>query len=431
MVDIRPASGLAGNPERWPELERQALQLAAVLGAAPGVQAVALLGSVARGEEASALVAGRRELFSDIELLAVTEGRLPAARRTAAAEAVAAAAASFGYRSPLFHVDVVFREAWRLGKLPASIFTYELRTVGRTLWGREMLGAVRPVSLANLDRRNTREILLKRLWHLAEALPARWVRGEPLEEVQARSLGVCLWRNPLDLTTVLLPEADILMPSYAQRVARWRTEPLLGPRTALDRAMGEDSGRWLSRCLARRRRAEAPEDPSADYARAVLGLTAALAWLTGTAVADVGGALAAQSRHLFREQPISPGEWLSFVRQLTAIARQEGPAAAAQWGTAPRKGWLGQGLLALHEALRAGLEGDVGRAYAALETATHHGQAVARSTRVAPAADDRWPTAWFAARMVLARAFWRTYRLADPAAWPGLAHRVRDSGEKA
>ncbi len=411
-------------PEPWPELEAQVLHLATTLGARPGVLAVAVLGSVARGEEAGARIGGRRELFSDVELLAITAGRQPGARRAAAIRAAEALAATFGYRSVRFHVDVLFRDRRRLGSLPASIFTHELRAAGRTVWGHELLPAVRPVTLANLDRRNTHEILLKRLWHLAEALPASWVRGERLNELEARDLGTGLWRNPLDIPTALLPGAGILLPSYAARVERWQREPALGPRPALDRALGEDSGLWFGRCLANRRSALAAVDPGLEHERAVRGLTGALAWLAGVEREGLGAALGARSRHIFREQPISPGEWLALARQLSAVARSEGGPAAARWGAGPRKGWLAQGLVALHQALTAGLAGDTATAEAALATAVRCGRAVGRSRLAGPGPSGPWPDAWLAARAVLARAFWRTYRLAAPNAWPTLTQRI-------
>src|SRR5262249_53563470 len=154
-------------------------------------------------------VDGRLELFSDLELVVITAGRLPPTTREDLVGAGQRLASDFGYRSRRFHVDVLLRERSRLGALPPGIFTYELRTAGRTVWGRQLLGEVRPVSLANLDRANTREILVKRLWHLAEALPADWLRGQAPDEVASRDLGVALARQPLDLTTVLLPEVGV------------------------------------------------------------------------------------------------------------------------------------------------------------------------------------------------------------------------------
>jgi hypothetical protein len=398
--------------------------LAATLGAAPEVLSVAVLGSVARDEAVLATVGGRAELFSDIELLVVTAARLAPARRAALQARAGQTASAFGHRSRRFHLDLLFRERARLGHLPPFVFTYELAANGRTVFGRHLLSEVRAVTPASLDRANTHEILVKRLWHLAEDLPAAWIHGQPMGEMAARDLGVALWRHPLDIPTALLPESGVLLPTYARRVARWSTTPCPFGRDTVDAALGADSAAWLAACLARRSAAAASPDPRLDHAQAMRGLAGALAALYGVIPSELGAALAGGRPGLLRERPLTRGEWWALARQLAHIARSAGAAEAGRWWAQPRKGRLGAGLLALHEALVAHGAGDAPRAAAQLRIAVAHGRAVGRAPWPGPAPEDDFAAAWLAARAVLGRAFWRVARLGEPAAWPALAARI-------
>ncbi len=454
-------------------------QLGAVtarLSGAPGVVSVVLLGSAARGELSAASAGGRLELFSDLELLVVTRRRLPGAIRRALAAEVDGLASGWGYRSPLFHVDLVFRERARLGSLPPFVFTHELRANGRVLYGPDVRTEIRPVTLADLDRRNTHEILMKRLWAMAEALPAAWLAGAALDDLAARALGVTLWRNALDVPTALLPDAGILLSTYSARVARWREDPAPACRAAIDAALGLDSGAFLAACRAARARAAPSADPSADHARVTRLIAAGLVWAANAAdsgappdrpldrgagrrlaragpaaagskpsdptpagarpphptpdiIADAIRAVPRRSRQLFNEHPVTPAEWLSVARQAVRIANSTGAPPAVQWLRLPRKGHLCAGLLELHRALVAhhAAEPDAVGARGALAEAADWLAPVAATAGDARAAIDGardFADAWCLTRSLAARAFWRTVRLADPAAWRRLAAAV-------
>jgi hypothetical protein len=382
---------------------------------------VAVLGSLARGEAALADVDDRLELFSDIELLVVTEQRWPADRRTQLTASVRQLATGFGYRSRRFHVDLLLRERRRLAALPPFVFTYELRAAGRTLWGRELLPEVRRVTLANLDRRNTHEILVKRLWHLAEDLPRPWIDGQPLGQIAARDLGVALTRHPLDLTTALLPDAGILCAGYGARVAAWQAVPDWPLRQVIDKAIHADSSAWLADCLARRARAEPAQNAAAEHRRASTALEGGLAGLLGTDRADVVPALCHGSGSALRPLPATPGEWAALARQCRRIARARGLAVAAHWLAMPRKGRLAAGLVLLHRSLAAWQGGDVEEALALAKQAAAQGRTVGEPGVDSVHSQANWIAAWLDARHALARAFWRVYRLGEGAAWRHLA----------
>lgn len=427
QLRTEPAPDATGSPDGAPtaELERSIEALAGCLVADPAVVSVVLLGSTARGEAAVAAVDGRIEMFSDLEFLALTAGRLPATRRERLAAEVDQLAAGFGYRSRLFHADVLFRERRRLGSLPPFIFTYELAANGRTVAGETILDELRPVSLVNLDRRNTHEILMKRLWALAEALPAALVRGEALDAFGERELGVVLHRQPLDVTTALLPGVGTLLPTYEQRVANWIDHSELPFRPALDGAIGRDSGLFLRECLARRRLAAPAPDATRTHGEVTSLIVAGLGWLLGETLQSdvpaqaVPAALATRSRAIFNEAPVTPGEWLSLARQTGGIARRAGPGPAIRWALAPRKGLLAAGLIHLHRSLTAYRFGDPEQADAELVRAL----TIVGVADLAEIAIPRGPlpARWLAARARLGRIFWRTVRLGQPAAWQRLA----------
>jgi hypothetical protein len=311
------------------------------------------------------------------------------------------------------------------------------------LYGADVLGEVRPVTARTLDRQNTHEILMKRLMAIAEAVPPGVAGGAASDELALRAYRVALARNPLDVPTVLLPEAGVLLSTYQERVSYWSDHPRLPFRAALDLAAGGNSTQLLEACM--RQRNGAGEEALVSHAQAVRFLVAALAWLLHCAEASVADAVAPRSRALFHELPVTPGEVIGMSSQLRDLARSVGFLATVRWATARRKGRLTTALLHLHGALDHIASGDADAAHAALARARAAAAPVAPDwpvppgTRDAAAPDgpalppprDDWalggadpapPEAalargWLDARLLVARGFWRTVRLGDPAAW--------------
>ncbi len=348
-------------------LDSQATMLAERAMTHPASVAVAVLGSVARYEAAWARIDGRVEPFSDLELLLVTSRRLRPNEQLELRDALAALATTFGYVNPLFHVELLCRERRSLARMPPYIFTFELVANARTLAGPPILDKVRRVGLENLDRRNSHEILMKRLWALAEGLPQHWLADLPLDHISALVLAANLARQPLDVTTVLLPEVGILRPTYRQRLETWSHTVDLPCRSAIDQAAGGDSSEFLAGCLERRRDLRPLSRPTVEYERVVRVLEAALGWLLRCEPSTLPQALPERSRQLFHEWPVTRGEWLALARQSLEIAARLGPAQATRWLFAPRKGLLAASLLELHLALIAHQQGDVGSARAHLD----------------------------------------------------------------
>jgi hypothetical protein len=382
--------------------------------AAPGVRAVVLMGSAARGELVTAVVDGRLEVFGDIELLAVTSRRLDAGVRAELAARVHEEGAAFGYRSPLFHAEVLFREESRLSTLPAIVFTHELRARGAILAGECDLGRVRSVTIDTLDRRNTHEILMKRLWALAELIPAGWVRAGELEPIEAVTLAVGSARNALDVLTVLMPEAGVLESGYRARAALFAAGDDLPFEPALRAALGRDPAAYFMECMKVRDHAAPASDPPAAHEDALNALVAALGWLLRGVYAspeEVLRDLPRRSRTLFHESPITLGELAATAKSIGGGAREVGPRAALRWAGSARKGKLGAACGLLHLSLSAWNSGLQSEAVRLLGTVP----AVLDSPwPVPPAAGrDGFAESWLAQRVAIGQEFWRTIRLGE------------------
>lgn len=327
--------------------------ITAVLASAePQVTAILLLGSAARGELAYAQVDERCEVFSDYELLVVTRRRLPARERQRIAGQLVALQHQFAQRNPLFHIDVIFRERRRLQTLPRIIFTYELKANAQVLHGENVRPLLPEVTLANLDRRNANEILVKRLWAILLHTPRRLLRG-PLTRLEEMIWGYVLCRNALDLTTVLLPRRDVLLPSYGSRV-EYLSEHYA--QLGLASRFGEGFPSFLTACLQERQSLSFSEPLSRRYARTIDHLATACDLLLEQADApgiSLPERLVTGSRRLFNEWPISRGEWANLARLSLQHARRNGPLAAVRWLGGPKKGIATAGLLSAHRALLA------------------------------------------------------------------------------
>jgi len=390
---------------------RQLHTLSDLLAAEVQPRAVLLLGSAARGELAYAELDGRLEVFSDYEFLVVTGRRLPARQRQRVAERLAGLEREFGQRNPLFHIDVIFRERHRLRTLPRIIFTYELKANGQVLHGEAVRPLLPEVTLANLDMRNTNEILIKRLWAILLHTPRRLLYG-PLTHLEEMVWGYVLCRNALDLTTVLLPHCGVLLPSYGQRVKHLAEHY---DQLRLASRFSEEFPAFLNACLQERQSLHPSESLLYRYAKVVNHIAAALGFLLDRA--DVPGdsftqQLVTNSRRLFNEWPISRGEWANLARLSIQYAKAGGPLASGRWLRSPKKGITAAGLLAMHRALIAHQAGQNDEAAGQLALSTRLLGRIA----VAPllSLEGDFATRWLAQRRAWGD-FWREHvRLGDP-----------------
>lgn len=364
--------------------------------------ALFLLGSAARNELSYIYnVDGLLELFSDLEFLAVTPTRPTLKQQQELQNFIASRERQFANPNPLFHIDLIARERTRLRSFPPIIFTYEMCQNARFLYGEDLHTEFPEVTLANLNLRNTREILYKRLWAMLLYLPKRFILQQ-MSKTEARVAGYVLCRNALDLTTVLLPHMGVLLPSYQKRVIYLQTHFSTLPSL---QQLGTDFPEFLQTCLKRRIDLDfSGMDLYAYYARVIAYLEKSFHVLQSELV-DLN-TLPSYSPTLYNEWPISRGEWYNLARLTLQWTRKRGPHQALNWLRLPKKGWLTVGLFAMHNALLSWLFEDVYTAEQYLTQATDTLRSLHFTSIATPSTSfiDRWliiRTAW--------GEFWREY----------------------
>ncbi|HRQ36678.1 MAG TPA: nucleotidyltransferase domain-containing protein [Chloroflexota bacterium] len=370
----------------------------------PELSSIYLIGSAARGEMSAINTANGVELFSDIELLVVTNKHVRAATRKTLFTRMAEIENNVENPNPLFHIDILLREKYRLSQMLPTIFTFELQKNGKLLWGKDAISQTPDIALHNLDFLDANEILYKRLWAILLHIPKSWLTGE-LSPTERRVAGYVFCRNTLDIPTVLLPQAHILLPTYRERVTKLME---VYPDLPFATLFGMDFPNFLQMCLVRRLDLNFQnEDMESLYARTIHYLTLAISCISRQSQSNLS------SFHRgFNERPISPRQWLNVARLGLQMARQRGIATAIEWLRQPKKEILSQGLLAMHLALIAWKNGNVKEAESQLSISEEMLRHLTGNET--PVSSPEFPARWQTARKEWGR-FWGDFiRLGDP-----------------
>ncbi|MCB9134154.1 MAG: nucleotidyltransferase domain-containing protein [Anaerolineales bacterium] len=348
----------------------------------PDVAAIYLIGSAARGELSARSTSAGLELFSDLEFFVVTEKTLPASVRQPVFARLAEIERDMANPNPLFHLDVGLREKFRLPQMLPTIFTFELKQNGKLLFGEDLRTRLPEITLRNLDTRDANEILYKRLWALLLHLPKRCTAD--LTPAEHRVAGYIFARNALDIPTVLLPQAGILLPTYRQRVEKLAE---IYPSLPFAPSFGPEFPAFLQTCLQRRLDlAFEQTDMAILYAQTIQYLELALACVSRHDARALPG-----STRGFNERPVAPRQWLSLARMGGQFARRHGPRAGWAWVRLPKKEVLTQGLLAMHLALLSWHRGEPAEATSHLQASQTH---LRRLTGQVPALPPAFPDQW-------------------------------------
>lgn len=367
-------------------------------------KSIILLGSSARDELSFQIIpSGKIELFSDYECMVVVEKRPSSDQRQALQAKLVQLEQEINNPNPLFHIDIIVREEKRLKALQPIIFTYEMKANGKVLYGEDILSQVPPVTLDNLDLKNTNEILYKRLWALLLHLPETFITGQQMNIAEKRVTGYVLCRNALDITTVLLPHQKILLPTYQQRVSK-----LKECYKTFDFAseFGSTFPDFLQTCLTLRQSLRFEDlDLNAWYSETINYLTLSLN--------QIGLALdATAASKIYNEWPISRGEWYNLAHLIQKEIRQHGLRKTSQWLRTSNKQKLTIGLLRMHQALIAWQNGDEETAVSHLQHSQQNlDELLLIETKTT---QPNFLQHWFDLRQQWAE-FWRIYiRLNDP-----------------
>lgn len=365
-----------------------------------GLRAVLLGGSLARGELTCRIdpdAPGGVDLLSDIDAAVFTERRDPARERALAAE-VAALGQGHG-RSPLFHVDAGVH---RLYMKRHTIWTYEFRMGAVTLFGEDVRRLLPRVTSRSLDKGNTAQLILVRLWNQLLHTPLGVVERHP-SAYERLIFTYVTARNVLELPTILLPHHGVLLPGYATRDAWLRAHAPVAP------GFGPEFVADCTAALAVKRHPESDRVPGARYARLVEWYARLLAHLARQAAGDLP---------IARSPADDPGVQPLDERYDVGIARAFREKDVLRWRSAGlearlRLGRLRRGdvvgalgwdvplatrfLLALHGALARSLSGDGRGADAVLGDAIHLAEQL--GWRTAARDDHRgFPRRWQALR---------------------------------
>lgn len=208
----------------YPE-EIQALlkKIAEILDKESMVLAVAL-GSLSRGELSYRIKSKRLELFSDIDLLAVTKGTISTEEQVVLKKRLKDLKKEFYPTTPLFDIGIEFFSLQDIQRLPLKVRFYELRESGEVLFGPDIRGIIPEFDINKLDRQDTNNIILRRLFSILLYFPKELLDSKKIdltEDVFKYSLA----RNALDIATVLLFQKGIFLCTYKKRVEYIVKEP--------------------------------------------------------------------------------------------------------------------------------------------------------------------------------------------------------------
>lgn len=203
----------------YPTVVQQHLEtiLNTIVNSGINIVSIMVVGSTARGELSYVCEREGVRLFSDYEFLIVTRDAVDSQTRTSLELELEALSHQLCPDSPLLHIDLGWHAASRLPDVPHTIAAFEQKETGKVIFGKDCRASLPVVSIQSLNKKNANEILYKRLWALLLHLPKDFL-SLSVDEVGERVVVYILARNALDLTTVLLPQEGVLLPTYAQRV---------------------------------------------------------------------------------------------------------------------------------------------------------------------------------------------------------------------
>jgi len=238
------------------------------------VVSVILYGSTSRGE-LSYIDKGNIDLFSDFELEVVTVNRVPA--KIIQGIKADLGKDKMGIANPLFHVDISFntRLGYRIKKIfDRRIANYEMKETGKVLYGEDLLRSFPRIDVNNLDMGNTNQLILVRLWMQLLFLPPSFP-GLQAGAREEQLVKYCLVRNALDVLTIYLPNAGVLLPTYKARLEyiRQHKDKLAG--------LPEDYGRFLEECYHAKTTLQFKLPMKEYYARMLEGYLFLLEYLLG------------------------------------------------------------------------------------------------------------------------------------------------------
>jgi predicted nucleotidyltransferase len=210
------------------------------------LKAAIVLGSVARGEESYVYQSGEKLLASDIEIMAVVEGLWPTKKLST--EILAAVSVVEKRYQPKcasgFHLDTSIVCAWRLPLSDHRFIHFETQKTGQVLLGElDIISRFPDITAKSLNKTELHSVLIHRLFAVLRTLEA--MDDGTINRLNAQKV---IYRNGLDLLSVLLPHCGQLVAGYRNR---FEIAQSLLPQLSLNE-LGHipDFLHFLERCLA-------------------------------------------------------------------------------------------------------------------------------------------------------------------------------------
>jgi len=218
----------------------------------PGVLSIRLIGSASKGELSFIQKNNTLEIFSDYEFIIITDGKVSRQEKLRLIQKCRMIEKSISSGSRLFHIDFSFIPYSRLKRLSHTLWTYEAKVAGITVYGSDLTDSFPDISVDTLNYEELNEVLVWRLWSLLMYMPKELMHGTILRDSE-RVYKYVISKNSLDLTTWLLPLEGVLIPSFRGRV-RYIHDNY--QKLKCSKIMGEGFPEFLTSCLKGKMRLE-------------------------------------------------------------------------------------------------------------------------------------------------------------------------------
>jgi len=168
------------------------------------------IGSIARNEYSIFRTTNANLLFSDLDLLIVLKNKFklrPLVIKTTNNINIELRTKSF--HSPFFEVTASVCSINDLKRLPRIFRNYETKESAKVIYGKNVLTIIPKIDIGNIDKIDLNRLLIERLYK-------QYVFNNQVNKYIYKSF--FLYRNILEIPSILLPHIGILKSSYAERV---------------------------------------------------------------------------------------------------------------------------------------------------------------------------------------------------------------------
>jgi len=313
------------------------------------IYAIMLMGSTCRGELSYCILDNRIEILSDYEFMIITRKPLNNKRKREIEERIDLLERQFCMKNALFHIDFFCCTVGSVQRLPHIIRYFELKRNAVAIFGVDIRNLVPNITIDNLDIRDTNELLWVRLWEVLKALPKNLLVGK-VTAFDEMTLKYIFCRNVLDLTTLMLPNEGVLIPTYKQRVDYIEKHY---SRLRFARYLGMEFPSFLQECLRGKLYVKFDRSWPELYELALRYFLGAIRYVFGVKEYDdefeLSKVISTRSFAVFgKRRP----KRLAYEFMLTLQhLKRRGLACSLRWFLLPKKGYMLIFLINMHLAL--------------------------------------------------------------------------------